>query len=166
MDNDGALCVEELALALHLCEMGEKATLPRRLPVRLIPPGYAASQLKTIRKSSSDPNHWLYCSVDDELYRNGGAIANWVELHGASPITGQPVKSQDLLTLTEMKLLLKPRSTEVLEALRKVNFDASKAKHFKFNAMQCRVAGYSIEQIKTGGYSEEALAWVRTYCKD
>ena len=151
VDQDGALNVEELALALHLCgvaeESGEKA-LPGRLPSRLVPPTFAACRLEKMRPTCSSR---LYCIADGHWY--GTAIVDWVKEYGTSPKSHVPVLLTELVAPEEVRLLMKPRTTQVLRALREqTRFDVAKAKFFLFTALQCKAAGYSVREMKVAGY--------------
>ena len=148
VDQDGALNVEELALALHLCgvaeESGEKA-LPGRLPTSS---SLRRSPLVGSRKWPTCSSR-LYCIADGHWY--GTAIVDWVKEYGTSPKSHVPVLLTELVAPEEVRLLMKPRTTQVLRALREqTRFDVAKAKFFLFTALQCKAAGYSVREIVVG----------------
>lgn len=140
-EHDNGLTIEELAVALYLCHSAEREIqLPNRLPPRLIPPNFAAKQLQSMRLRNRYQRK-LYCTTDGEWYE-AKALKHWINRFGVSPTTHEAVVFEALVTEEEMKLLMKPRTTDVLRDLKNLNFGISKARYYLFSSEQLKAAGY------------------------
>ena len=83
----------------------------------------------------------LYCTTDGEWYE-AKALKHWINRFGVSPTTHEAVVFEALVTEEEMKLLMKPRTTDVLRDLKSLDFGISKARYYLFSSEQLKAAGY------------------------
>ena len=141
----------------------------RDVPVPYNSPGHAKHQPAYIKNQNllqgficpitlqlPDPDKSLTCVVDGQIY-DRSSIIEWVKRNKCSPLTREHVELTDLMNVRESRLLLRPRTTETLKALKAAGFDPKKAKRQNFDAIQCKAAGYSISEMQRSGFSRDDL---------